>query len=314
MASPHQWKRGEKVLYFSDTANDWIETTVVGIFHDAVQVECKPGLWIPPVDQPFKLRTVAAGAAPPPQVASPQGKGPAPAPAQAPRAGSGTSPASGGEPATAPAPQSPGSEKSKGAKFKERSKKVADAGKDLLHQAMGMFKKSDTDANVEAYWSRDLCRPVDIKILPFVQHHVQSADPAGISSVNMAITRLQESALSAPSGLLLVYSASQEYWWLLFQSDKKDVAEATLRHAAMQRDLALKALEPELNRAGVHVGEGGVLHSPTGNPAMLGSVANNGLSPTKARPPAPTSPNGEVPNGSGVEAAPPKSPVKQVIL
>jgi len=257
MDQPHRWKRGERVLYYSDTANDWIETTVVAIFNDAVQVECKPGLWISPAEQPFKLRTAVAGAAPPPQAASPNAKRGCPAP----RTGSNTSEGSGG--ARVQQQPSEKSQQSTGTKIKDKSKEMAAAGRDLIHSALGMFKKGDKDANVAPYWSRDLCRPVDAKLLPFVKQHVTCADPEAVSSVNIAITRLHESAMSAPSGLLLVYSAAQEYWWLLFQSDKQEVAEATLRHAARQREIALQALEPELQRAGLQHDGQGVVRSPT---------------------------------------------------
>mmetsp|Transcript_12225 Transcript_12225/g.27692 ORF Transcript_12225/g.27692 Transcript_12225/m.27692 type:complete len:281 (+) Transcript_12225:104-946(+) len=251
----HRWKRGEKVLYYSETSNDWIETTVVAIFNDSVQVDCKPGLWITPAEQPFKLRALDAAAAPAPQAASPNKKGVA-----APRTGSNASEGSG------PRVQKETSEKSSEstrAKLKDKSKELAAAGRDLVHSALGMFKKGDKDANSAPYWSRDLCRPVDAKLLPFVQQHVTSADPAAVSSVNIAITRLHESSLSAPSGLILVYSAAQDYWWLLFQSDKQEVAEATIRHAGRQREIALRALEPELQRAGLYHDGEGVVPSPT---------------------------------------------------
>lgn len=57
-----QFKIGDKVQYYSETHTDWVDCYVVGTKPTGcVQVDCKPGYWIPLSEQATKVRFASTG-------------------------------------------------------------------------------------------------------------------------------------------------------------------------------------------------------------------------------------------------------------
>eukprot|EP00440_Ansanella_granifera_P000102 gb/GFBE01000112.1/.p1 GENE.gb/GFBE01000112.1/~~gb/GFBE01000112.1/.p1 ORF type:complete len:728 (+),score=143.16 gb/GFBE01000112.1/:1-2184(+) len=51
-------RAGQKVRYYSASFSQWMETTVTAVDpNGSIQLECKPGYWMPPAEQSSKVRT-----------------------------------------------------------------------------------------------------------------------------------------------------------------------------------------------------------------------------------------------------------------